>query len=63
MIPGFYDFVISSFWLRISGLVPQRFTGLQHMLYPFLGLPFTAQTEKRLPLQIQEILLGDEGSG
>lgn len=42
---------------KALGSVSQRFTGVQHMLNPCLGLGIPAQTYKGLSLQIQEVLL------
>src|SRR5215469_14965549 len=38
-------------------LVPQRFPGLEGVSDALLGLSFSAKRHKRLPLQIQNILL------
>src|SRR5690606_24712237 len=45
----------------IDTSVPQRLPGLQRVLNPFERLRLAEQTEKRLALEIEQMLLGDHG--
>src|SRR5574341_1009794 len=69
-MPWSYDFLraFAPSWhiwfklLRIR-LIPQRFPLLQHMLDTLQRLFLAAQFQERLPLQVQQVLLGDQGPG
>ena len=45
-----------------SILIPQWLAGLEHMPDALLGALLTQQSQKRLALQIEQVLLGDSGS-
>src|SRR5687767_11793201 len=44
-------------FMAMSASIPQRLAGLQRVRDAFLRLPFSAQAEERLPLQIEQLLL------
>src|ERR1035437_6434104 len=44
---------------EMASSIPQRLAVLQHVLHAFLRLRVAAETQKRFPFQIQQILLRD----
>src|SRR5207344_1101460 len=43
----------------VPSSIPQRLAGFQRVLNPLERLPFAAQLQKRLPLQIEQVLFAD----